>query len=209
MLGEIHACARRGESFAFETTLSGLGHLHLIRQWQKAGYRVNLYFLTLPSADASVARVAERVRQGGIDIPEEVIRRRFTSGLRNFDRYYREYADAWITYNTLDEPPRLLELGENPTRFIRQGWSATAWQRRLVPTHAHAPAWRPLTYDDISAATDSDMRNSYPALQRAAESARLTAILTGTAIVVGRKYGKFVRLTASRLAKQRGPFTSA
>ena len=209
MLGEIHACARRGESFAFETTLSGLGHLYLISQWQKAGYRVNLYFLTLPSADASVARVAERVRQGGIDIPEDVIRRRFASGLRNFDRYYREYADAWIKYDTLNEPPRFLELGENPTRFVRQGWSATAWQRRLVPTHAHAPAWRPLTYDDISAATDIDMRNSYPALQRAAESARLAAILTGTAIVVGRKHGKFVRLTAGRLAKQRGQSTGA
>jgi predicted ABC-type ATPase len=203
MLGEIHACAHRGESFAFETTLAGLSYLHLIWQWQKAGYRVHLYFLALTSADASVARVAERTRQGGIDIPEEIVRRQFAAGLRNFEHHYRECADAWIKYDTLSEQPLFLEFGENPTRFVRQSWSATAWQHRLVSTHMHPPAWRPQTYDDISAARDDSMRNSYPALRRAAEAARHTAILTDTAIVVVRhKYRKFVRVTARKLGKQ-------
>lgn len=93
MLEEIDHCARRGESFAFETTLSGLGYLRHIARWRMQGYRVSLFFLSLPNAEAGIARVAERVRQGGHDIPEAVIRRRFAAGSRNFHDHYRAAVD--------------------------------------------------------------------------------------------------------------------
>jgi predicted ABC-type ATPase len=113
MLEEIAACARRGESFAFETTLSGLGYLAHIRRWRAQGYHVSLFFLSLPNADVAVARVAERVRQGGHHIPEEVIRRRFAVGLHNFERAYKLAVDAWAKYDNVGERPILLEWGEN------------------------------------------------------------------------------------------------
>ena len=65
-------CAARGESFAFETTLASLAYLRHIARWSAQGYRVSLYFLSLPDAQTAIARVAERVRQGGHDIPEPV-----------------------------------------------------------------------------------------------------------------------------------------
>jgi len=203
MLEEIHACARRGESFAFETTLSGLGYRPLIWKWQKMGYRVYLYFLSLADADIAVARVGERVRQGGHGIPEDIIRRHYAAGLHNFDRYYRKSVDAWAMYNNSMEQPCFLEFGENPTRLIKKHWSSMAWQYRLTK-HTHAPAWRPKTYNDLAASNDADLRGSHAALQRAAEMAQRIAIQTKTSIVVSRKQGKFVRLTASRLAKQTG-----
>lgn len=113
MLAEIAACARRGESFAFETTLSGLGYLARIRRWRAQGYHVSLFFLSLPDAEVAVARVAERVRQGGHHIPENVIRRRFAAGLRNFERAYKRAVDAWARYDNVGERPILLEWGEN------------------------------------------------------------------------------------------------
>lgn len=76
MLEEIGLSAGRGESFAFETTLSGLSYLRHIGQWRAGGYRVSLFFLGLPNVETAIARVASRVRQGGHDIPEPVIRRR-------------------------------------------------------------------------------------------------------------------------------------
>jgi predicted ABC-type ATPase len=201
MLEEIHARARRGMSFAFETTLSGLGYVPLIWKWQKMGYRVNLYFLSLVNADIAVARVAERVRQGGHDIPEEIVRRHYAAGLSNFEKYYRKSADAWVVYDNSVEQPRFLEFGENPTRFIKERWSATAWRYRLAES-PHAPPWRPLTYSDLTASNDVDLRGSHVALERAAEAARQIAIQTQTSLVVARKYGKFVRLTANRLKNQ-------
>jgi len=113
MLEEIAACVRREESFAFETTLSGLGYLRHIQQWRAQGYLVSLYFLALPNVEAAIARVAERVRQGGHNIPEAVIRRRFIAGLRNFEQHYKAAVNAWAEYDNTGDTPVLLEWGEN------------------------------------------------------------------------------------------------
>ena len=113
MLEEIAICAGRGDSFAFETTLSGLSYLRSIRQWRVRGYRVSLYFLSLPTAEMAIARVALRVSQGGHDVPEAVIRRRFASGLDNFNRHYKLAVDDWALYDNTGATPVLLEWGEN------------------------------------------------------------------------------------------------
>jgi predicted ABC-type ATPase len=59
----------------------------------------------------AVARVAERVRQGGHDIPEAVIRRRFEAGRINFEQRYRDVVDAWAVYDNSDNEPILIEWG--------------------------------------------------------------------------------------------------
>jgi predicted ABC-type ATPase len=113
MLEEIEQCARRGESFAFETTLSGLSYLRLIAGWRAQGYRVSLFFLRLPNAETAIARVAARVRQGGHDIPEPVIRRRFDTGWNNLQRHYKQIVDDWALYDNAGAEPVMLEWGEN------------------------------------------------------------------------------------------------
>lgn len=113
MLEEMAACVRHGQSFAFETTLSGLSYLRHIGQWRTQGYRVALYFLALPNVETAIARVAERVRQGGHDIPEAVIRRRFVAGLNYFDQHYKAQVDAWARYDNSGLEPVLLEWGES------------------------------------------------------------------------------------------------
>lgn len=111
MLAEILRHVRAGRSFAFETTLSGRGHLRRIRDWRADGYRVTLVFLALPSADEAIRRVAERVRQGGHGVPEDVIRRRFASGWSNFRRLYRHEVDEWFLYDNSGSRPVLVERG--------------------------------------------------------------------------------------------------
>lgn len=113
MLEEIDSCAKRGENFAFETTLSGIGYLRSIGKWRAAGYHVSLLFLSLPDADTAVARVALRVEQGGHFIPEPVIRRRFKKGLLNFNADYKQAVDDWALYDNTGAEPLLLEWGEN------------------------------------------------------------------------------------------------
>ena len=112
MLQEIATCVARQESFAFETTLAGQSYLHRIEDWRRVGYHVSLFFLSLPTVELAVARVAERVRQGGHDIPEPVIRRRFAAGRKNFENHYRAAVDAWALYDNSGDEPMLLEWGE-------------------------------------------------------------------------------------------------
>jgi predicted ABC-type ATPase len=112
MIKEIEDCVKYGESFAFETTLAGLSYVRRIRQWRSLGYIVSLYFLSLPTPEIAISRVAERVRQGGHAIPEAVIRRRFAAGLHNFETIYTQEVDIWAKFNNVGDQPILIEWFE-------------------------------------------------------------------------------------------------
>ena len=109
MLAEIDRLAAEGRSFAFEATLAGRGYLRRIERWRRQGYRVTLVFLSLQSPADAVARVRRRVRQGGHNIPEEVIRRRFEAGLENFRNLYAVRVDQWILYDNQGRIPVVVE----------------------------------------------------------------------------------------------------
>ena len=102
MLERLRALANLRRDFAFETTLSGRSHARWLRELQRAGYRTHLIFLSLPSADLAIARVADRVRRGGHHVPDAVVRRRFVAGLRNLFSVYMHAVDAWTIYDNAD-----------------------------------------------------------------------------------------------------------
>lgn len=110
MLTQITAHVAHGRSFALETTLSGLGYARQIPQWRALGYAVALHFLALPTADVAIERVVQRVRQGGHNIPEAVIRRRFASGQANLARYCA-LVDVWDVYDNSGPAPVLINEG--------------------------------------------------------------------------------------------------
>lgn len=113
MLNQIEQHAARGESFAFETTLSGTNYARRIPRWQQLGFRVTLLFLSLPTEDVAVARVKERVAQNGHHVPEETVRRRFHAGLRNFRDFYCKVVDRWMFCDNSGVFPLVLESGAN------------------------------------------------------------------------------------------------
>lgn len=112
MLQEIDECVTAGHDFAFETTLSGWSYLRKIKHWQTLGYQVKLWFLSLPSGDLAVSRVAQRVMQGGHNIPEDVIRRRFKAGIKNFNQHYCYAVDSWMLYDNSGMTPKLLDWSD-------------------------------------------------------------------------------------------------
>lgn len=114
MLQQLALHAASGASFAFETTLAGRAYLRQIRQWQAIGYRVKLIYLQLANPEEAIARVAQRVRQGGHHIPEDVIRRRFAAGRQNFEQLYAPRVDSWALYDNSGAAPVLVQWGEKP-----------------------------------------------------------------------------------------------
>ncbi len=112
MLEAMEEYAARRESFALESTLSGRGYIRRFQDLKAAGYHLSIYFLSLPNADMAIARVAERVRQGGHSVPDAVVRRRFRLGWHNFIRVYRPMADEWVLLDSSDTPPSVVDWGE-------------------------------------------------------------------------------------------------
>ena len=113
MMEEIHGHVRRKVSFAFETTLSGRCYARMIPDWQASGFTVKLFFLRLTSPELAIARVRQRVRAGGHDVPESTIRRRFLAGLRNFETLYKPIVNEWILYDNSGPRPRIIAKGES------------------------------------------------------------------------------------------------
>jgi predicted ABC-type ATPase len=110
-LQRLDELAASRASFAFETTLAGVIYAARIKRWKADGYRFLLTFFWLPDVSIALERVAARVASGGHDIPEAVIRQRYTRGLTNFFKLYRPLADSWVVYDNSEGQPRIVANG--------------------------------------------------------------------------------------------------
>lgn len=127
MLERLHQLAENGEDFAFETTLASKTFAPWIEKLKGEGYQFHLVFLTLPSPELAIGRVAERVRMGGHNVPEEAIRRRYDGGIRNFFKLYRPLAESWRVYDNSSLSPRLIAHGSGlQVELIA---AESAWER--------------------------------------------------------------------------------
>lgn len=111
VLTELDRLVRARLSFAFETTLSGLGYLRRLKHWKAAGYHVEIVYLQLVSPRLALKRVAARMRQGGHDVPRRDVLRRFHRGWRNFEIAYRPLANVWAVYDNSGSKPMLISKG--------------------------------------------------------------------------------------------------
>ena len=114
MLEHVRRSVTKLDDFAVETTLAGRAYQRFISEWREAGYQIDLRFLQLPTAEIAIERVRQRVAQGGHNIPENDIRRRFDRGLKNFQETYRQIVDKWQLYDASQWPPIILDEGINP-----------------------------------------------------------------------------------------------
>ncbi len=99
MLQRIDELLPQKVDFAIETTLSTCSYVQLVHRAQALGYKVHLIFFFLENEEQAIARVAQRVKNGGHDIPEKDIRRRFTRGIFNLLNLYMPICDNVHVYN--------------------------------------------------------------------------------------------------------------
>lgn len=96
MLERIDNLMRTKADFAFETTLSTRSYVNKVKLAKESGYEVTLLYLWLNSQELAIERVKERVREGGHNIPEQVIRRRYSRGIKNLIDLFIPIVDNWI-----------------------------------------------------------------------------------------------------------------
>ncbi len=107
MIKRLRDLFERGEDFSFETTLTGFGYTHLLREMKEAGYRIRLDYLWIPNLEITRNRIRQRVRKGGHDIPDAVQVRRFGKGLRLLLEHYRPLLHDWRIYDNTGRDPHL------------------------------------------------------------------------------------------------------
>lgn len=114
MLQRMNELLDEGADFAFETTLATRSYADFIREAQSRGYFVSLLFFWLPTPEQAIERVAMRVREGGHNIPQDVIRRRYARGLENLVNLFMPICDTWDIYDngSADCEIRIIASGE-------------------------------------------------------------------------------------------------
>jgi predicted ABC-type ATPase len=134
MIERLKTLMNEGKSFAFETTLAGKNYFKFIKQAQELGYKVNLLFLWLPSVNTALKRVKKRVAQGGHNIPEDTIKRRYKAGISNLINIYIEQVDtAYIAISSAKKSKGLKGLIAKKTAkgklivYNEASWSKILW----------------------------------------------------------------------------------
>ena len=120
VLNRIHTLIDQRVSFAFETTLSSKTLATLLTQARHTGFEIELIYLALPDAATAVERVAARVKQGGHDIPADVIKRRFYRSLKNLFRLYIPLVNRWKVFDNYLSPPVQIAVGTRSRKLILQ-----------------------------------------------------------------------------------------
>lgn len=118
MLERIDALAEARADFGFETTLAGKSWVPLLQKFRDRGYRLHIFFLWIPGPTLALVRIKQRVRAGGHSIPEEVVRRRFRRGLRNFFQIYMPVVDSWLLLDSSQDTPELMALSVADLQLI-------------------------------------------------------------------------------------------
>ncbi|MBI3307255.1 MAG: zeta toxin family protein [Candidatus Omnitrophica bacterium] len=121
LLEQIDACVNRKINFAFETTLSGTAYASRFKEYKNKGYKIHLFFLWIPNIKLSLARVASRVKMGGHNISEKVLRRRFYKGIKNFFYIYQSNLDFWMLFDNSGQKPHLIAKKDKEQTSILDG----------------------------------------------------------------------------------------
>jgi len=120
MLQRINQLMEEKADFAFETTLATRSYVSLVKRAQEAGYRVRLVYFWLDGPELAVKRVAERVSEGGHNIPVEVIKRRYYRGIYNLLNLYIGICNNWMVFNNVTYPERIAEGGMGVDAVIKK-----------------------------------------------------------------------------------------
>lgn len=105
LLADIKNRLAGGESFGFESTLSGRTYAALLRDARARGYRITIHFLFVNSVSLSLKRIKTRVSQGGHNIPKKAVLRRQLRCFENFWNLYRPLSDDWNIFNNSGTAP--------------------------------------------------------------------------------------------------------
>ena len=112
MLARMDELLQKGETFAFETTLATKSYKQKIEWAQANGYEVTLLFFWLDSPNIAKKRVAQRVAEGGHNIPLETIERRYYNGIANLFTIYIDMVDICYIFDNSEGRKELIAQKE-------------------------------------------------------------------------------------------------
>lgn len=109
LLADIKYKIQKGDSFCFESTLSGLTYAKILNDAKLQGYKIKIYFVCLKNVSLNISRIKKRVKMGGHHIPSQIVKRRYLRCFENFWKIYKDISDEWLVLNNSNKLPILIQ----------------------------------------------------------------------------------------------------
>lgn len=111
MLNRIKELISEEKTFAFETTLTAKSYIPLLYEAKKKKYRIVLFYFWINSVNLALARIADRAKKGGHDIPKDVVERRFERSLFNLVNLFIPMSEEWSIFDNSSDRMNLIANG--------------------------------------------------------------------------------------------------
>jgi predicted ABC-type ATPase len=118
MVERINTLLTQDHNFAFETTLSTKSYKNKLVKAKSRGYSIKLLFFWLPTVDMAITRVGMRVKEGGHNIPTDIVKRRYVRGIRNLFEIYIPLCDEWAVFDNSDKPSLVADGTPTETEVV-------------------------------------------------------------------------------------------
>lgn len=135
MIKRLRELFEANKSFAFETTAAGTNYIKYLKEAKARGYELGLMFLWVSSPKQAIRRVRNRVIQGGHNIPDETVRRRYYLGVKNLLRHYLPLADFVLILDNSEEDTTRIIASKN-VEYPLEIENKNAW-KQIERTAAH------------------------------------------------------------------------
>jgi len=128
-------CLENRKSLLFETVLSAPDKIDFIQRAKQQGFFIRLFFIGTDNPQINASRVAQRVMQGGHDVPIQKI----------ISRYYKSIANCSLLSKVVDR----LYVYDNSTENGLPELLFRANEGELVKQYAPMHEWAKLVYESI------------------------------------------------------------
>ena len=126
-------CLQDGQSLIFETVLSSDGKVDFIRRAKQMGYFIRLFFVSTSHPSINAARIAQRVMEGGHDVPITKVISRYYKSILNCKRCAILADRVYIYDNSIDDvDARLLFRMTDGQLFKQYTDDIPEWAKTLV-----------------------------------------------------------------------------
>ncbi len=127
MLERINELLDQNIDFAIETTLTTLSYQKTIEFAKTIGYTITLLFFWLNDVNLAIERVKTRVMEGGHNIPEEVIIRRYKKGILNLTKVFVNLCDYWLVIDNSSRPYTFITEGNE--ELVTNVYNEEIWDK--------------------------------------------------------------------------------
>ena len=103
--------------FTFETVLSSPRNVELLKKAKAAGYKIEVVFVLTADPQINVSRVAQRVKNGGHDVPRDKIISRYYKSLNNLSKMLQIADVMWVVDNSTEKAELIIYLKDDELSF--------------------------------------------------------------------------------------------